>query len=121
MPSTPQNNLSYKPPPPIEIQCIRVRNLINSPRICQIAVPSRISKQMLARDPASVKGLRYQAVAAQLLAVSQNVPVGNSVLIEYDSVMNQLLIYMHMWQIPQVNPFYARLLVIANEAYQDRQ
>lgn len=44
----------------------------------------------------------------------------NSVLVEYDSVLNQMLIYMHIWQIPENNPFYKKLREYATGAYEER-
>jgi hypothetical protein len=41
-------------------------------------------------------------------------------LVEYDTVLNQMLIYLHMWQISQDNPFYVRLRAVAQAAYDRR-
>ncbi|MGW4734918.1 hypothetical protein ACWEQC_38155 [Streptomyces shenzhenensis] len=41
-------------------------------------------------------------------------------LVEYDTVLNQMLIYLHMWQTSQNNPFYARLRAAAQAAYERR-
>ncbi|MEE1805197.1 DUF4157 domain-containing protein [Streptomyces sp. BE133] len=41
-------------------------------------------------------------------------------LVEYDTVLNQMLIYLHMWQIDQHNPFYVRLRAVAQAAYDRR-
>lgn len=41
-------------------------------------------------------------------------------LVEYDTVLNQMLIYLHMWQISQDNPFYVRLRAAAQAAYDRR-
>ncbi|MEV1082696.1 hypothetical protein AB0I98_31460 [Streptomyces sp. NPDC050211] len=41
-------------------------------------------------------------------------------LVEYDTVLNQMLIYLHMWQISQNNPFYVRLRAAAQAAYERR-
>jgi hypothetical protein len=43
------------------------------------------------------------------------------VLVEYDSVMNQVLLYLHLWQIPEQNQFYTRLREIAREAFEARR
>jgi len=78
------------------------------------------SKERLKTDPNDPVGIQYRMVSDQLLAVSKAVPVGNSTLIEYDTVMNQMLIYMHMWHIPQNNQFYTELRRVAEEAAQAR-
>ncbi|MEU1299248.1 hypothetical protein [Streptomyces shenzhenensis] len=41
-------------------------------------------------------------------------------LVEYDTVLNQMLIYVHMWQTSQNNPFYVRLRAAAQAAYERR-
>ncbi|KIF67429.1 hypothetical protein HY68_00400, partial [Streptomyces sp. AcH 505] len=41
-------------------------------------------------------------------------------LVEYDTVLNQMLIYLHMWQTSQDNPFYVRLREAAQAAYDRR-
>lgn len=41
-------------------------------------------------------------------------------LVEYDTVLNQMLIYLHMWQTSQDNPFYVRLRTAAQAAYDRR-
>ncbi|MFG2536992.1 hypothetical protein ACGFU4_17245 [Streptomyces sp. NPDC048511] len=41
-------------------------------------------------------------------------------LVEYDTVLNQMLIYLHMWQTSQDNPFYVRLRAAAQAAYARR-
>lgn len=61
-----------------------------------------------------------QATFDKLWPLALSIP-GNSVLVEYDSVLNQMLIYMHIWQIPENDPFYKKLREFAEEAYQDRQ
>jgi hypothetical protein len=44
----------------------------------------------------------------------------NNSLIEFDTVINQMMIYMHLWEIPQDDAFYAKLTEIAQEAYDYR-
>ncbi|MFH8493792.1 hypothetical protein [Streptomyces coeruleorubidus] len=41
-------------------------------------------------------------------------------LVEYDTVLNQMLIYLHMWRTSQDNPFYVRLREAAQGAYDRR-
>lgn len=44
----------------------------------------------------------------------------NNSLVEFDTVINQMMIYMHMWKIPQTNDFYTELQDVAQEAYDYR-
>ncbi len=67
------------------------------------------------------EGQYYMRLHNQVNRIAQLVPDGNSTLIEYDTVMNQILVYMHMWNIPQSNSFYAHLRLVAQEAYDDRE
>ena len=41
-------------------------------------------------------------------------------LVEYDTVINQMLIYLHMWETSQDNAFYVRLRAAAQVAYNRR-
>lgn len=46
---------------------------------------------------------------------------GNSgLLVEYDTVINQLLIYLHMWGVPQDSPLYVEVLRVAEQQRQER-
>lgn len=60
-----------------------------------------------------------QPTATKLMAVRDAIPENNT-LIEYDSVVNQCLIYMQQWNIPQVDPFYVKLMQVAQDAYDAR-
>jgi hypothetical protein len=42
-------------------------------------------------------------------------------LVEYDTVLNQMLIYLHMWRTSQDNPFYVKLRAVAKAAYDRRR
>ncbi|MER6106072.1 hypothetical protein ABT115_28220 [Streptomyces sp. NPDC001832] len=42
-------------------------------------------------------------------------------LVEYDTVLNQMLIYLHMWRTSQDNPFYVKLRAVARAAYDRRR
>ncbi|MFJ8230802.1 hypothetical protein ACIQ9E_12705 [Streptomyces sp. NPDC094448] len=42
-------------------------------------------------------------------------------LVEYDTVLNQMLVYLHMWGTPPENTFYTRLREAAETAYQRRE
>lgn len=44
----------------------------------------------------------------------------DNTVIEFDTVINQMLIYMHQWKIPQDNPFYVLLQTVAQDAYDHR-
>lgn len=44
----------------------------------------------------------------------------DNTVIEFDTVINQMLIYMHQWKIPQDNPFYVLLQSVAQDAYDHR-
>jgi hypothetical protein len=45
----------------------------------------------------------------------------DNTVIEYDSVINQILVYLHLWEISQVNPLYVKVLELAKQAYDRRQ
>lgn len=44
----------------------------------------------------------------------------NLTMIEYDTVINQIMIYLHIWNIPQNNAFYVMLRNAAHEVYNQR-
>lgn len=44
----------------------------------------------------------------------------DNTVIEFDTVINQMLIYMQQWKIPQDNPFYVKLMEVATEAQAHR-
>ncbi|MEU9608223.1 DUF4157 domain-containing protein [Streptomyces sp. NPDC048057] len=46
---------------------------------------------------------------------------GSSTLVEYDTVLTQLLTYLHMWKVPASNAFHARVLALAEQAQRDRR
>lgn len=71
-------------------------------------------------DPNDAKGLKYRQDAQAMMAAAQAAPGQSSVFIEYDTVMNQMLIYLHKWGIPTNNPFYAKLRQVAEDAYDAR-
>jgi hypothetical protein len=45
----------------------------------------------------------------------------DNTVIEFDTVINQMLIYMHQWKIDRENPFYKLLYTVAEDAYAHRQ
>ncbi|MGQ7885935.1 hypothetical protein [Paenibacillus sp. WC2504] len=44
----------------------------------------------------------------------------DNTVIEFDTVINQMLIYMHQWKIALENPFYKLLRAVAEDAYNHR-
>lgn len=57
----------------------------------------------------------------QLIAWGEAAEGASGALVEYDTVLNQMLIYMHMWKISPDNPFYVRLRTAAQAAYERRE
>ncbi|MDH6139354.1 MULTISPECIES: hypothetical protein [Kitasatospora] len=53
---------------------------------------------------------------ARLLAWEEAAGQNSGTLVEYDTVLNQMLVYLHLWRIDQANPFYVRLRTAAAEA-----
>jgi len=45
----------------------------------------------------------------------------NLTVFEYDTVINQIMVYMHIWNIPPKNAFYTQLRNAAQEAYDQRE
>jgi hypothetical protein len=83
--------------------------------------------RLLLADPTSLEGLRKRAKAdtydldRQIMSTAAlAAPRQSSVFIEYETVMNQMLIYMHQWGIPAHNPFYTKLRQVAQDAYDAR-
>ena len=62
----------------------------------------------------------YRKAAEKFTQVKNAFPMGNSVLIEYDSVVNQTLVYLHTWGVPETSNFYKEIKKVAQEAYEDR-
>ena len=44
----------------------------------------------------------------------------DNTVIEFDTVINQMLIYMQLWKIDSDNPFYVLLRTVAEKAYDHR-
>ncbi len=57
---------------------------------------------------------------AQWTALWSTIAPVSQVLWEYDTVINQCLIYMHMWKIPIDNALYVRLRTVGQELYDAR-
>ncbi len=51
----------------------------------------------------------------ELNALAAKIP-NNSLLIEYDTVINQFVMVLHQWGIPQSNAFYKKAIAVATEA-----
>jgi len=58
--------------------------------------------------------------AAKLKLLAPTIP-SSSLLIEYDTVINQLLLLMHTWEIPRSNALYKKIEKAAADAYEHRQ
>ncbi|MEV0575537.1 hypothetical protein [Streptomyces sp. NPDC050392] len=54
----------------------------------------------------------------QALLISYGEAAGDAsgTLVEYDTVVNQMLVYLHMWGISQEHPFHVRLLAASGQA-----
>ncbi|MFE0422432.1 hypothetical protein, partial [Streptomyces sp. NPDC058953] len=57
----------------------------------------------------------------RLLAWDKAADEGSGTLVEYDTVLNQMLVYLHQWDISEDNPFYVRLKEAAEVAYDRRE
>ncbi|QMU66979.1 DUF4157 domain-containing protein [Streptacidiphilus sp. P02-A3a] len=62
-----------------------------------------------------------EAEKARMLAWDAAVGDDSGLLVEYDTVMNQMLVYLHLWKTPADNPFYVKLRAVAAQLYRDRQ
>ena len=97
-------------------------------RFQDAAIPLRkAANQLLAVDPNSAigqtklaKANRYDNDRQIMMAAAGAAPGQSSVFIEYETVMNQMLIYMHQWGILGNNPFYTKLSQVAQDAYDAR-
>jgi hypothetical protein len=85
------------------------------------------ANKLLAVDPHSVIGQTkrakadtYDADRQIMMTAAAAAPGQSSVFIEYETVMNQMLIYMYQWGIPNNNPFYTKLRQVAQDAYDAR-
>ncbi|RPK90717.1 MULTISPECIES: hypothetical protein [Streptomyces] len=57
---------------------------------------------------------------ARLIAWDVAAGTASGTLIEYDTVINQMLVYLHQWEIRRDHPFYVRLLAAARAAFDRR-
>ncbi|MGW1438465.1 hypothetical protein ACWD7M_24835 [Streptomyces griseus] len=57
---------------------------------------------------------------AQLVAWDAAAGSASGTLIEYDTVINQMLVYLHLWETDQDHPFYVRLRAAARGAFDRR-
>ena len=55
----------------------------------------------------------------ELLALAAKIP-NNSLLIEYDTVINQFVMVLYQWGIPQSNSFFKKAIAVATEAKAER-
>ncbi|MFJ2090126.1 hypothetical protein ACIOEW_12760 [Streptomyces sp. NPDC087901] len=52
----------------------------------------------------------------RLMSWGEAAGAASGTLVEYDTVLNQMLVYLHMWGISEKNPFYVRLLAASGAA-----
>ncbi len=55
-----------------------------------------------------------------LLDVVKRAEAKSTALVEYDTVLTQLLVYLHSWGVPQTHLFYQRVLELAAEQHAER-
>ncbi|MFF8590575.1 hypothetical protein ACF061_03880 [Streptomyces sp. NPDC015220] len=81
------------------------------------AQPKKLEKYALGFAAA---GKITEEQKVRLLAWDAAAGNASGTLVEYDTVLNQMLIYMHMWGIPQNEPFYVQLRAAAAAAFDRR-
>ena len=62
-----------------------------------------------------------QATHTRLAQIENLTQPDSAVLVEYDTVINQLLVYLHRWGVPPTSPLYAEVLRVADEQRQQRR
>ncbi|WP_345144606.1 hypothetical protein [Dactylosporangium darangshiense] len=62
-----------------------------------------------------------QATRNQMRVWDQAAGENSGVLVEYDTVLHQILVYLHVWRIPQKNPFYQSAIDAAQDAFHARE
>ncbi|GMV40025.1 MAG: hypothetical protein AMXMBFR64_17410 [Myxococcales bacterium] len=80
-----------------------------------IAAPNALSLGNLKSAPGGSDGLYNAHVNLAVTGVLTQVAY------EYETVLNQTLIFLHMWGIPATHPLHARVITFARAAYADRQ
>ncbi|MFY4720726.1 DUF4157 domain-containing protein [Streptomyces sp. LaBMicrA B280] len=87
------------------------------------------SKLTYATDPAKGVG-RYAAqfkdkldaaTHQRLMEIEGLTSPNSSTLVEYDTVVTQLLVYLHRWGVPQTDPLYTAVTQLATELRNDRR
>ncbi|MFG3360085.1 eCIS core domain-containing protein [Streptomyces griseofuscus] len=87
------------------------------------------SKLRYATDPskgvgryaANFKSKLDAATHQRLLEIEALSAPNSSTLVEYDTVVTQLLVYLHRWGVPQTDPLYTALTQLATELRNDRR
>ncbi|WP_411111459.1 hypothetical protein [Streptomyces sp. c-19] len=95
----------------------RQRQLIDN-KIDYLTKPGQLGKyvggfktQLLAENPEKAQALTELAKEEMHTSAS---------LVEYDTVLTQLLVYLHAWQVPHAHPFHQRVRVLAEAQRNDR-
>ncbi|MEU3536299.1 MULTISPECIES: DUF4157 domain-containing protein [Streptomyces] len=61
------------------------------------------------------------ATHQRLLDIEDLTSPNSSTLVEYDTVVTQLLVYLHRWGVPQADPLYTAVTQLATELRDDRR
>jgi hypothetical protein len=69
------------------------------------------------RDNGKIDAATYD----RLIALATLTKPNGGLLVEYDTVLNQLLIYLHQWGVDPQTPLYARTLQLAEQQRQERR
>ena len=70
---------------------------------------------------AIVKKKLDAATYQRLLEIEALSAPNSSTLVEYDTVVTQLLVYLHRWGVPQTDPLYTAVAQLATELRNDRR
>jgi hypothetical protein len=62
-----------------------------------------------------------QATHTRLKGIENLTAPNSAVLVEYDTVINQLLVYLHQWGVPQASPLYVEVLRVARQQRRERR
>ncbi|WDO05083.1 DUF4157 domain-containing protein [Streptomyces murinus] len=73
------------------------------------------------RYAASFKKKLDAATYQRLLEIEALSAPNSSTLVEYDTVVTQLLVYLHRWGVPQTDPLYTAVAQLATELRDDRR
>ncbi|MEU6464136.1 DUF4157 domain-containing protein [Streptomyces sp. NPDC046976] len=73
------------------------------------------------RYAAAFKKKLDAATYQRLLEIEALSAPNSSALVEYDTVVNQLLVYLHRWGVPQTDPLHTAVAQLATELRNDRR